>query len=195
MRKIKEENDNFIDNILIDICKSVSPFVHRLGLTPNMITTISLLFGLATARLLYLHWYYLACLFWTVSYFFDCLDGHVARKYNQVTVFGDYYDHASDITKVSVILFVLYRINRVKFYRFLVVLTFFGILMIGHLGCQEKQYDKRNESGSLLLSKMFCPNRLFKDIPSTLQYTKYFGCGTFNLVVIFGFLYYAVGTK
>jgi phosphatidylglycerophosphate synthase len=195
MRKIKEEDDNPIDNILIDLCELISPFIHRLGLTPNMITTISLFFGLATAWLLYKRQYLLACISWTAQYFFDCLDGYIARKYDQVTVFGDYYDHISDIVKLSVVLFVLYRISPIKFYRVLVVLTIFGILMIGHMGCQEKEYDKEDESGWLSLSKTACPNSFFKDVPSTLQYTKYFGYGTFNLVVIFGFLYYAVGTK
>ena len=195
MRKIKEEDENPIDTILIDMCESVSEPVHLLGLTPNMITTISLLFGLATAWLLYKRQYLLACVFWAAQYFFDCLDGYIARKYDHVTVFGDYYDHISDVVKLSVVLFVLYRINPIKFYRVLVVLTIFGILMIGHMGCQETEYDKEDESGSLSLSKTVCPNSFFKDVPSTLQYTKYFGCGTFNLVVIFGFLYYAARTK
>ena len=34
-----------------------------------------------------------------VGYFFDCMDGHFARKYNMVTEFGDMYDYITDLSK------------------------------------------------------------------------------------------------
>ena len=61
--------------------------------------------------------------------------------------------------------------------------------MIDHLGCQEKLYDK-DESQSLSLSKTLCPDYYFNNVPNTLRYSKYFGCGTFNLVIILCFVYY-----
>ena len=115
MRKIERENENFIDNILIDICDLISEPVHKLGLTPNMITTLSLIFGLATAYVLYKKMYLVACLLWAISYFFDCLDGFIARKYKQYTKFGDYYDHVSDIVQASVVFYILWFNNHKKF--------------------------------------------------------------------------------
>jgi phosphatidylglycerophosphate synthase len=194
MRKIKKEDENFVDDILIDLCEYVSEFVYNIGLTPNMITTLSLVFGVLAGYLLYKKMYYISCVFWMISYFLDCLDGYIARKYNQTSKFGDYYDHISDIIKVSVVLYVLYKLNIKKFYNVSIVLGIFGLFMVCHLGCQEKQYGK-NDSHSLSLSKMLCPNIYFKDISSTLQITKCFGCGTFNLIIILCFIYYSFDKK
>ena len=189
MRKIKREDENPIDNVFIDLCEFISEPVHQLGFTPNMITFLSLFFGLDAAYCLYTRDYLFACVLWTVSYFLDCLDGFIARKYKQYSKFGDWFDHISDIVKVSVVLLMLYYINSKKFFRIIWIIGFFGILMVSFLGCQEKLYDK-DESESLSMSKYLCPNYYFKDIPATLQYMKYFGCGTFNLVLILCFLYF-----
>ena len=189
MRKIKREDENPIDNVLIDLCEFISEPVHQLGFTPNMITFLSLVFGLAAAYCLYTRDYLFACVLWTVSYFLDCLDGFIARKYKQHSKFGDWFDHISDIVKVSVVLLILCYNNPKKFFRVIWIIGIFGILMISFLGCQEKEYDK-DESDSLSLSKLLCPNRYFGGLSETLQYMKYFGCGTFNLVLILCFLYY-----
>ena len=195
MRKLNKNDDNFFDNILIEICEYISEDVHSKGFTPNMITTMSLLFGLFTSVLLFKRMYYIACIFWLFAYFLDCLDGHIARKYNETSIFGDYYDHISDFIKLSVVLFTLFKINSVKFYRIIGVLGIFGFLMISHIGCQETQYSKnhKSESESLSLSKLMCPtNIFFKNNSSALQFTKYFGCGTFNLIVVLCFIYYSL---
>ena len=49
-----------------------------------------------------------------LGYYFDCIDGPMARKYNMVTVFGDYYDHGTDIicfTLVNYYYFTLYNFS------------------------------------------------------------------------------------
>jgi phosphatidylglycerophosphate synthase len=142
--------------------------------------------------------YYIACIFWIIAYFLDCLDGYIARKYKETSKFGDYYDHNSVMIKFSVVLFTLFRINSVKFYRIIIVLGIFGFLMMSHFGCQENQYSKnhKNESESLSFTKLLCPtNIFFKNNLSAIQFTKYFGCGTFNLVVVLCFIYYSYGNK
>ena len=42
-------------------------------------------------------------LFAVLRWYFDYADGILARKYNQVTTFGDYYDHANDLIFIIVI--------------------------------------------------------------------------------------------
>ena len=44
-------------------------------------------------------------------YWLDCLDGHLARSTNQVTVFGDYLDHFADISFYIGILYYIYIKN------------------------------------------------------------------------------------
>jgi phosphatidylglycerophosphate synthase len=194
MSKLKKHDENFIDNILIDLCEYISKDIHSIGLTPNIITTISLLFGLFTSVFLCKKMYYIACIFWIIAYFLDCLDGYIARKYKETSKFGDYYDHISDMIKLTVVLFMLFKINSVKFNHIIIVLGIFGFLMMIHLGCQEKQYSK-NDSESLSLTKLIPTNIFFKNNSSAIQFTKYFGCGTFNLVVVLCFIYYSYGNK
>ena len=45
MRKIAREFENPIDNILIDISQLLSPIAYFLGLTPNILTTFSIIFS------------------------------------------------------------------------------------------------------------------------------------------------------
>ena len=191
MRKIGAEYENFIDNYLIDICEYMSSYIHKLGITPNIITTLSLICGLSAAALLYNKYYYSACVLWIVSYYLDNLDGYIARKYNQTSKIGDYYDHIAVSIKFLTELFVLYKLNSHKFYEVSIVLFIFLMLMMGHIGCQERYYNK-NESDSLGFTKQMCPVNSFKikTVPDAINITKYFGCGTFNLMIVLSFLYY-----
>lgn len=72
-----------------------------------------------------------------VSYFFDCADGHMARKYNMTSKFGDYYVHISDIVKITLVLYSLYLINSNKFFKVIPIVIFMGTMMIIHMGYQK----------------------------------------------------------
>ena len=189
MRKIGPEYENFIDNHLIDLSEYMSRYVYTLGITPNITTTLSLIFGLYAATLLYNKYYYSACIMWIISYYLDNLDGYIARKYNQTSKIGDYYDHISDLIKFLAVMIVLYKINSHKFYEVSVVLFIFLMLMLSHLGCQEKYYNK-DESDSISFTKQMCPVGIFKNTNNSINVTKYFGCGTFNFMIVLCFLYY-----
>ena len=99
MRKLSVKYENPIDNIIYLYVEPLAPYMHKYNITPNMITTfgnISWVYGL---YLLYNHEYVYSALLFGLSYYFDCLDGYVARKYDLISIFGDYYDHISDVTK------------------------------------------------------------------------------------------------
>jgi hypothetical protein len=49
--------------------------------------------------------------------------------------------------------------------------------MLVHLGCQEKLYDKEEESMTINQLTGLCPNT------DNIKYTKYFGVGTTILVI------------
>lgn len=193
MRKITYEYENPFDNYLIGLSEITSPYAYSIGMNPNMITTLSNIACIITILLLLNANYYLAAFFLLVSYYFDCMDGHMARKYNMVTVFGDYYDHISDSFKIFGVLFTLYYINKDKFLKVLPIIIMLFILMSAHLGCQELYYDS-NESYTLEPTKMMCPVNKNDDknvIKNTLLSIKYFGCGTFFLGLSLIIIYYA----
>ena len=194
MRKIHCECDNPFDNILIYISDYMCPFAYKYGFTPNILTTISLLFCVIAGLFILKSYYYLGAFFFLISYYFDCMDGHFARKYNMVTVFGDYYDHIADLSKLFLILFILYYNDYKKFYKILPPLILFLFLASIHIGCQELYYIKK-ESNTLQSLTNLCPvnNKNDKhEIENVLYYTRYFGCGTFILFIILIIIYYSI---
>jgi phosphatidylglycerophosphate synthase len=170
------------------------PYAKKYDLTPNILTTISLIFCGISVLLLLNKKYLLASFMYLISYYFDCMDGHFARKYNMVTKFGDYYDHVADLIKVLLILYVLYLIDSKKFFIILPFLIFFILLSFVHLGCQELYYDTL-ESDILSILKNICPvyNKDDKSmIINTLGITRYFGCGTFTIFIMLSIIFYGV---
>lgn len=193
MRKIFSIYDNPIDNYLLEIADITTPYAYNWGMTPNMITTLSNIACIITILLLLNANYYWAALFVLISYYFDCMDGHMARKYNMVSVFGDYYDHISDFMKLIAILGTLYYINENKFYKILPIIILILLLTSVHLGCQELLY-KKDESNTLKFTKKLCPVQdphNTEMIQNTLMSTKLFGCGTFNITLAISMIYYA----
>src|SRR3989344_175000 len=161
MRKIPREQENPIDNALIDLADKLCPLFKRLNFTPNGITTISLLFGLLSAFCLYKGRPLLFGLFYFISYFFDCMDGYYARKYEMSSKFGDMYDHIKDYVVVILILIIFFRRNcccSPKSITIAIIIMGVTLLpMMMYFGCQEKIYNK-NESPTLSYLKNLCPN-------------------------------------
>lgn len=177
-RKIHENHENPIDNYYITLAHKMSPAFHARSFTANDITSISAIFGVLCITGMYRRQYVAAGVFYILQYFFDCMDGNYARRYDQVSDFGDAYDHVKDLVVVVGVcaLFVL----RKQWMGLLIVagltLSFF------HLGCQEVMYD-REESPMLSMSKKvtLCIDR--KSAERILPLSRWIGCGTWNTVL------------
>ena len=178
--KLEEKYENPIDIILIRLAHKIKGFFYTFNFIPNHITTLSLIFGLLSIYLLYKNKYKLSILCFAIGYFFDILDGVYARSYDMVTVFGDYYDHISDVLIIGLFLFmIIYKCNnRTKLIPYMILCCICGILTFIHIGCQENIYNSI-ESDSLTISKKLCSNPLQK-----IKYSRFFGCGTFMLLLI-----------
>lgn len=190
MRKIPPKYENPIDNILISIVDKIQPTFYKFGFTPNMITTLSLISFVIGIYFLVdcSNYIFLTTFFLFLSYFFDCFDGHFARSYNMVTRFGDYYDHILDITKNILLFVLLYRMIpdfTIKMTLFFFVL-FFLICMMIHLSCQELYYGVTSDT--LYFLRYFCPANK-NNVNQFLTITRYFGSGTFNLILLIIIIY------
>lgn len=186
MRKISREHENPIDNINLDLMDKLCPFFKRLNFTPNGLTTLSLFFGIISIYFLYKYKVILFGIFYYVSYLFDCIDGHYARKYKMVSKFGDYYDHIKDfvvVLGIFIVLYYRYCVNNKVCSIFICYVIVISILMIAQLGCQEKIYNK-DESGTLSFSKNLC---VCTD--HNIKITRWFGCGSWIILLIIGIFF------
>jgi phosphatidylserine synthase len=140
---------------------------YNLGLTPNMVTTLSIVFGLLAAYAI------------------------IARKYQMVSKFGDLYDHIGDLLKFIAVLYALFYSKKEKttdkqwFYLFIILIL--GMLQVVHMGYQECIYNKKEESEYLNIVRLLCVDE--ENAETIIHFTKYFGCGTwylcFTLLILF----------
>ena len=176
-KKIAVEMDNPIEKYMIYLCEIISPFLFYFHFTANLITTIGLIFGLIAVYLIWKGYKASAFIFFWLGYFCDCLDGYYARRYNQRSKFGAYYDIARDwIVTSAIIIIILMKLknSRVKLAYGIVTIILF-LLMAIHMGCQEKNTPIEKQSETLKLSQHFCPNK------NDIHVTRFFGSGTFIL--------------
>ena len=179
VRKLKEEQDDLIDNLIYNVVEILDPIFYKLNFTPNIITTLSLITGLLSGY--YLYKKNLICIpLFIISYILDCSDGYFARKYNMTSKFGDFYDHISDAIKNSIIIYLIYIRTKTKNKNKLILLILLLLILVSyHLSLQELIYNNQDDSPSLNLL-----NNHFKLNKNNINWSKYFGCGTFLLIII-----------
>lgn len=173
VNKIPLEYNNPIDVILLKQCDRDLEFYKNLGFTPNGITTVSLIIGLLSIYNFHYDNYFLAALLFMISYYFDCVDGKMARKYKMYSRFGDLYDHTSDMIKLILLLYIMYRKSYDKFIKVLIVSLVLFTLTLFHSNCQEKIYGKSEQSEFL---NFF--NIKLEKCEEKIKYFKYIGPGT-----------------
>jgi len=88
---------SFSKLFLYPFAERIAPFFHNLNITPNQVTIFNIFFRLYIFYLFFKNiksFYLLGLLIF--SNILDCLDGTLARKYNQGTKLGAFLDHTSD---------------------------------------------------------------------------------------------------
>ena len=187
MRKIPEEYENPIDNVFYIFVIILAPFLNKLGITPNMVTTAGNIFFIIALYFIYKQQNLILCIILILlSYYSDCLDGYIARKYNMTTIIGDYYDHISDNVRLLILFYILYRINPKLFLNWVPFILLFIIAISIHFFYQENLFNKKNSSPTLtFLTKIYSYhlNTSKKSAIKALKYTKYFGSGSFIIFI------------
>lgn len=187
-RKVDSSIENPIDNFMINVSESLSPYFKSLNYTPNGITTISFIFGIAALYHLYQHDVILFGIYFALAHLFDCMDGYYARKYNMVSDGGDKYDHFKDLFVVIIGVYILYsRYNITNFPILLAVVGVLCILGMMSVGCHERITHPENKSDTLQIFDIATPDR--ETCMKYTNYLKYFGPGTLVFVVIGAVIY------
>lgn len=197
--KIHESLEDPVSAVLYDVAESISPTLYSMGVTPNMITSTRFLVILFSFIYLFKNGYYrTTAILYMLSYFGDCLDGHMARKYNMDTPLGDYFDHIADLLAfIIAIYYISVKIH--PEYDWLVILIFvLLIISLVQIGCEERYLglmgvgkDSYTMSGVLRL----CPKSVIPDseIEGLMEFSRLFGIGMYILfitIIIWNFKYF-----
>ena len=180
MSKLHNKFNNPVDVGLSKIYSPWIPTLRNAGVTPNMLTTASMLCGFYSAKLILDNQPKRGALFFALNYLFDCMDGYMARLYKMETHFGDWYDHVTDWITMGLVLYAILKTNKytqVTMWVISIVTAFLIYNTTRWFGCQEKIYN--SEIGrSISGFKQMCEN------PTVQLYTtRYFGTGTLGLFV------------
>lgn len=196
--KIHGSLEDPLSQLFYDISDVISPCLRYIGITPNFVTTVRLLMMLFAFPYFFCNKSYsIAAIIYLTSYFLDCLDGHMSRKYNMDTIFGDYYDHIADTLTFLVTIFFI-TITLSKDNQWIIILILFGVMISTiQLSCQERYLKLINmdkHSRTLSVFSFMCPESIIDDddIEKTMDITKLFGIGTFQIfitVMIWNFKY------
>jgi phosphatidylglycerophosphate synthase len=163
-----------LDKIYSQFVNKTIPLWHKLNITPNILTTFGLISSLLCVYFIYKRNAILAILFLWLRMYFDYADGMTARRYNQVSKFGDWYDHLVDTIGFSLPLIIVLFFTKNKWW-YIIPILFFMILSVIYVGCIEKKYDEKNkdleESDTLKFAKKLCfsPD-LFKWVDNSALY-------------------------
>ena len=179
-----------IDILCLKIAENLAPVFYSLGHTPNIVTTYSLLSGLASIYFLYNHNLLAFIGLNTISYILDCTDGYMARRYKMVTKLGDLYDHASDIFVNGLLAFVVYKLyswEKIKPFFYIGILLLIGMLF--YFGCSQSYHNKGEVSEFLDLCRVLNYNK------DTYKWARYFSCGTFKLFTVVAISYLEYSKK
>lgn len=177
---MSKEHEGYLDTILYRACEYVSDIFYDTGHTPNGITTYSLIAGLLAISALKGGHPLLFAGLWSVGYFFDCLDGYIARKYGMVSALGDVYDHAKDLIVFGLLVWTvrgMHASNRIAMdWQSGVALAIASAGMLVQLGCQQKLSNTRSVLDAL---QPLCMDT------SLLQYTRWFSSATLHIVIVY----------
>lgn len=190
--KLPPHQENPLDVVCLKIASDVSPWFRSMGATPNFITTLSVIASVLAIWSLYRGDAKGQFIVWAMlSYFFDCLDGHFARRYDMCTKFGDYYDHISDWIYFIGIFYTAFVIRGFKsswkpykmwIYGLLIVV---GLVTMIHMGLQEVLYQNEDDNESPTLSIFTgIANKLCVLPDECIKATRWIGVGTFIAVMI-----------
>jgi phosphatidylglycerophosphate synthase len=156
--KLEFNKESYFNRGVYIIVKTIAPLFYRLGITPNMVTTISLYFCYQTIRLLSQKSMW-ALFYYSIYIVMDYLDGYLARTYNQSTKFGDVYDHTRDvITNLILSYQLIMGSGSFSPLNAALIMILFGLSMAS-FGYQEHTYNKvcdNNHNGTVDWTTKLC---------------------------------------
>lgn len=182
--KLKEdlENTGFIDkNFTYPFVNLFIDTAYNIKLTPNIITTITLIIRLVCVYFLYNNIYVKGVpILYFISWITDAMDGQLARKYDMKTEFGGLYDSIVDITTHILLFLILY----IKYNKIETLILFILHILIFLLLSLKKV---KNKNDTKFWEKIL--NNIFNKNNTDLYITKYLDPGLAYFITLLYIIY------
>ena len=174
------------DKLLYKFLEPTLPFWNNLNFTPNMITTLGAISSYLSLDYFYKGNIQYSILFIILRAYFDYTDGALARKYKQISKFGDLYDHIVDVVFYIALNILIYNKfeNKERSFIILGILNVFSLNMVSVAGCEELKYNKVHESDFLSTTIKLCNKNLSNNHSKT-----YCNGNLYILIIIIMILY------
>ncbi len=131
-KKGNKPQGEIINNILYrPLSYPVVLLSAKFKLTPNFITSISLLSAIISAIFFGLGNVYLGALFFFLRHYFDCVDGALARMTNNFSKFGAMFDAVGDGVGVLIVM-VAITIEQYLRLRTSIVFVYLGVALVSN---------------------------------------------------------------
>jgi hypothetical protein len=188
MKKKIVNTEDFLGGIIErDFSKVILPYLHKIPfMSPNLLTTIRnfIVFYIYYSIMIKKYYSNQGLLIIMVG-ILDILDGVYARTYKMTSSFGDKYDHISDLLSTSIFFYILYKtLKNKKYILFPLLFMIFSILVTM---CNEKLNNKIRKKeilrDSIRFAENVCPYNTEDDIINFLRKYRYFGYGTYYVVL------------
>jgi phosphatidylglycerophosphate synthase len=184
--KDTETVEDPINRMLKTLAESLCPIFRKLNYTPNGITSLSLIFNIASLYYLIQRNIIAFSICHIIGYFFSVMNGYYAKKYSFVTNFDDKYSYYKDLIYQVLIIFILYDHYQIlDFPVVVVVILVLYCMMLMHVGCVEKISSRRKDKKHMSAMANIVPDRCVNHI----NILKFFGSGVFRIAVI-GMVWY-----
>lgn len=181
--KLPRHLENPVDDLLMVAVEPLLASLHAAGVTPNMLTSLSMLAAAASVCLCFKGHPVSAMVAWMLNYICDVADGFMARRFNMETQFGSALDHISDVLAFcGLMAFVARQAHLIHIWWPLGIEI---LLLLGawlHLQCQEKDTPHLAVEG---ISGQACLDK------GHLRFTRFVGTGTLTLWHLFLIHYYS----
>ena len=155
---------------------------YKYNFTPNILTTFSFAFQLMSIIFLHINYNLSFFFLYILGYYFDCIDGPMARRYNMVTTFGDFYDHSTDV--FCYLLSLNYYIYTLNIFDYPLLITTYFMFLFGllkHVGCQEKIFNNNLKDKKKISKTLYFPMLFVGDPEKEMRYFRHTGFTSFAL--------------
>ena len=136
--------DSPLRNYILEKTQPLLPFLKKIKLTPNLITTYGILMNAFAVLNLLDGEFALFIMLFATSYICDLIDGAFARKYNMETSVGALYDRIADWIKIVTVVYATYVIYKKKI-DYTILLFIITILILCNINYSLKLLNNQHE--------------------------------------------------